>query len=151
MLVDNSDVPCKKEAALLTGTLKSMIVKEDGQDTDEAYKIRKVSGNTLTKVVAFLENYVEEEMEMLTTNLFEKSKLRQCVGSDRYVQFADIDHKDMFEFIKAATYLDIPPLLDLECVAPTMNIVDKSPSEINSTFAKVNASLSTSAPAVETA
>ena len=123
-----------------------MIEEDDEDDTkneeeEASYKLLKVDGETLKKVVQFLEHHVDEPMEILTETPLQMTKLEECVGPLWYVKFADIDREEMFGLVKAANYMDVPQLLDCMCLAIAMTIMDKSPEEVRVIFSKVNPSL----------
>lgn len=122
---------------------------EDETNTTEDLKLLKVTGDTLKKVVEFLEHHVDEPMEILTETPLQMTKLEECVGPEWYVKFADMDREEMFLLVKAANYMDVPPLLDLMCLAITMTIMDKSPEEVRVIFSKVNPSLAAPPQAAE--
>jgi S-phase kinase-associated protein 1 len=67
-----------------------------------------------------------------------KSANMSEIVQEWYATFVRVDHEVLFELILAASYMNIPPLLDLTSATVASMIKGKTPEEIRNHFSLVN-------------
>ena len=95
-----------------------------------------VKGSVLEHVVKYMKYHFGNPPKEIEKPL--KSQNMAEVVSAWDADFVNVDQELLFEFILAANYMDIKPLLDLTCAKVASLIKDKSPEEIRKTFNIVN-------------
>ena len=129
---DALKIPVSVEVAKVSKLIETMLPEETSEETCIEIPLQNVDGDTLTKVVEFLEMYSKEPMTeiakpLLSTNMAE-------IVQEKYASFVDVEQEKLFNIILAANYMDIKPLLDLTCATVASHIKGKTPDEIRKAF-----------------
>jgi len=129
---DALKIPISVEVAKISKLIETMLPEETSEETCIEIPLQNVDGDTLTKVVEFLEMYSKEPMTeiakpLLSTNMAE-------IVQEKYASFVDVEQEKLFNIILAANYMDIKPLLDLTCATVASHIKGKTPDEIRKAF-----------------
>ncbi len=130
-----------KVAKLSKMLAKAMENDDDNDDdddniTDTDLYCPKVNGDTLEKVVKFCTHYeTVEPMVEIKTPFKKGAALEDIVTQQFYCEFIQRNGRDeVFKLIRAADFLDIPPLLSLSLLAIALDIAGKTVSEIQAVF-----------------
>jgi len=108
--------------------------EEDEEITDKDFHCLKVSTGVLCKVVEYCTHYqMVEEMHEISTPL-QGETVEEIVKQQWYSDFCKVEREMLFNLVAAANYMDIKPLLDLTCLAVSVNIKGKSVEELRSIF-----------------
>ncbi len=108
----------------------------DDYPEDPDLPLNNIKSNTLSKIVAYLEQYANSEPREIERPL-PSSNYMECVDSWDY-QFIDCELEVIFDLVFAANYLDIKPLLELASSKIASLIKGKTPEEIRKMFNIVN-------------
>ena len=128
----------KKELALMSVLVKTMIDDDDNMDVDDdevqEVPLINVSSSDLMTVLEFCKYHSENgpmpEIEKPLTDTDLKKVVSEWDGT--FIQA--LDQEKLFAIILAANYMDIKSLLDLACAQVATQIKGKTPEEIRQTF-----------------
>jgi S-phase kinase-associated protein 1 len=105
---------------------------ENADDNDEnedselnTYSFPNIIGETLGKIVSYLNHNLIEPMTKIPKSPLKSSKISDVV-QDWYVQFIDVEIFQLCNLINAGEFLSIKSLLDLCCVRFATIIRDKN-------------------------
>lgn len=127
------DLEVAKMSMLVVNTLDEDEEDDDDEEEDTDIYVPNVNGPVLEKVIEFCNHYKNvEEMTTIETPLV-SSKIDDVV-QEWYVEFCKVSENMLFEYLAAANFMDIKPLLDLSCFAVTILLKGKSSSEIEQLF-----------------
>ena len=127
---DGEKFELSKRAAMRSQLVKESI-SENSEDAIE-FKVDKVKGTVLKKVVEYLEHYKDQEPKEIERPL-QSQNFNECVDDWDY-NFIDLDLDKIFEINLAANYLDIRPLLDLSGAKIASLIKGKTTQEVRKIF-----------------
>lgn len=118
-----------KKAALQSRFIKNAI--ETDKDATEVH-LQHVETHVLQKVIDYLKNHLNNPAKPIPKPLT-SNNLRDFVD-DWDAKFTDTDQDTMFKVLLAANYMDIQPLLLLQCAKVASLMRGKTPEEIRKTF-----------------
>lgn len=120
--------------AMMSVFIKS-VIGDDDIDEDTTIPLPNVRSSILKKVIEFCTHYLTpgQKMPRIAKPLISED-LSQCGIPAWYVDFVDQEQVVLFDFILAAEYLNIEPLLDLTCAKVGSMIKGKTTDEIRSVF-----------------
>ena len=124
------------DVATMSNVVKMILESDQPEDEVQEMPLSNVKSFILAKVIEFLTHYKEEPMTEIEKPL--KSSNMNEVVQEWYANFVNVEQEILFEFILAANYLDIPPLLDLTCATVASMVKGKTPEEIRLHFNIVN-------------
>ena len=127
---DGEKFELSKRAAMRSQLVKESI-SENSEDAIE-FKVDKVKGTVLKKVVEYLEHYKDQEPKEIERPL-PSQNFNECVDDWDY-NFIDLDLDKIFEINLAANYLDIRPLLELSGAKIASLIKGKTTQEVRKIF-----------------
>jgi len=134
------------EAAKLSGLIRNTLgfngsVEDDadGSDSDneddvQTVPLEKTESKYLGDVVEFMNYYHTNPMPEVEKPLDTAEKFVEKLGDDFYRNYTKKDMDYVFEMVKIANFMDIPPLLDLMCATVASALKGKTPEEIQKTF-----------------
>ena len=127
---DGEKFELSKRAAMRSQLVKESI-SENSEDAIE-FKVDKVKGTVLKKVVEYLEHYKDQEPKEIERPL-PSQNFNECVDDWDY-NFIDLDLDKISEINLAANYLDIRPLLELSGAKIASLIKGKTTQEVRKIF-----------------
>ena len=138
--ISNDDYPAEVslKVARMSKLVESNFEDDEENDSDDETEVKEiplpnVSGDVLKKVIEYCEHYQnDEEMTSIQTPL-KSSKLDELVQA-WYANYVQVDQQMLFDLVAAANYMDIKPLLDLTCLAVSIEIKGKSAEELQEMF-----------------
>lgn len=113
---------------------RSVLVKGiiDDYPDDPEVPLHNVKSNILSKIITYLEQYVDTEPKEIERPL-PSANYNECVDAWDF-QFIDLELEIIFELILAANYMDIKPLMELASSKIGSILKGKSPEEIRKIF-----------------
>ena len=119
---------------------------EDSPQEDYQFRIPRLSGKTLGKVVTYCEYYEQNGMNDITLPIKTKDVKEVLARADEggsssddehaqwYSDFANVDTNTSLELLTAANFLNIPPLMDLAAFMIYVNFDGKSFNDMKNMF-----------------
>ncbi len=135
---DGINIKIPIDVAKISITIKNMLedlgeMVEEGEEN--IIPITNINGAILAKIFQFC-NYIhtnQEEFENLKTWLEDKSFSFSL--SQWFNDYLDVEQELMFQVILGANFLDIQPLLNMQCKHVANIIRNKTPAELKVLFA----------------
>ena len=110
---------------------------DDNDDTGDKSKpdipLPNVSAFILAKVIEYCKHYQQVEVMTPITTPLKSSKLEELV-QPWYAEYVKVDRTILFDLVAAANFMDIKPLLDLTCLAVSIQIKGRSAAELREMF-----------------
>lgn len=130
---DGTEFSVRTEVATQAELIR-MMVEDSG--TDMEIPLPNVTAPVLAKVIEYCEHHVGQTPVVIEKPL-RSADLGELVPAWD-AEFVNVCQDLLFEYMLAANYLDLKPLLDLTCAKVASLIKGKSPEEIRQTFNIVN-------------
>jgi len=112
----------------------------DDEDEDHEIPLPHVDEEPMEKVMEFLNYHVKKPMKEIVKPIQKDAKFEEVVKDEKYRNVVDFDltngeeMKKFFQLIGAASYLDIPKLMDLCFCKLTFLVMGKSPNDVRKLF-----------------
>lgn len=120
-------------------TINSKLIQTmlETDKTETRLTLHNVDGETLAKVIEYLEYHYEHPAQEIEKPL-RHANMRDNVVDKFDYDFVQVEHTMLFKLIMAANYLDIPSLLELCSATVACSIKGKKTEEIRKLYGIVN-------------
>ena len=122
------DAAVAKMSRLVEIALEEDDAFEEDDGNHREIQLPRVDAAILAKIIEFCTHYQQEEMSPIDKPI--RSPNIEDLVQPFYADFINVDKAIVFELISAANFMDIPPLLELGCLAVACMITGKSTEEM---------------------
>jgi S-phase kinase-associated protein 1 len=116
-------------AAKISELLKNCM---DADPQAQEIQLSNIKSSILARIVDYLQHHISEPMFEIEKPLI--SNNMKDIVQEWYANFVLVDQDVLFDLVLAASFLDIPPLLDLTCATIASTIKGKTSLEIRRQF-----------------
>jgi len=128
---DGDKTKVSKDVAYMSALIKT-ILADDSYDESLEIPLPNVNKETLNRVIEFCLHHVNNPMAEVKKPLTSSDMID--IVSKWDAEYVNVELSILYSTMSAASYLDIPSLLDLCCIKIASMIRGKSPAEIKSIF-----------------
>lgn len=127
---DGQEFHIKEKAASRSKLIKDILT--DYQD-ENIIPLPEVDGKTLTKILEYLEHYVNSEPKEIPKPL-KDSHLEKVIDKWDADYILPLSKEECVNIVNAANYMDIPSLLQLACAKIAASMIDLPIAQIQKEF-----------------
>ncbi len=135
---DGINVSVPLSVAKISITIKNML-EDLGEMVEEGHEnsipIPGVDGAILAKIYTFCDYIHTNPTELENLQIWLDDKTFTVPLSQWFNEYLNVDQQTMFEVILGANFLDIQPLLNMQCKNVANIIRNKTPDELRTLFA----------------